>query len=110
MKPAYCFLNFRFFPRHWLVETPDLPDVYRQMKVTLSDLLFWFKIFHQDVKTENVLYNTRTKRVKLCNFGIACFCEDPSEQIMAVEIIHSGSDDMFSPERIADQLGFCIPR
>ncbi len=73
-----------------MVEILHLPDVYRQMKVALSDLLFQFKIFHQDVKTENVLYNARTKWVKLCDFRIACFCEDPGERITAVESVHSG--------------------
>ncbi len=77
------------------------------MKVALHDLLFQFKILHQDVKTENVLYNACTKRIKLCDFSLACFCEDPGERIMAVDIVFSGTDNMFSPER---GNGFCIPR
>ncbi len=100
-------LNFRF-SRRWLIEISQLPNVYRQMKVALCDLLFQFKIFHQDVKTENVLYNACTKWIKLCDFGLACFCEDPGERITAVDIVHSGTNNMFSPERVAD--GFCIPR
>ncbi len=79
------------------------------MKVALCDLLSRFKIFHQDVKTKNVLYNAHMKQVKLCDFSIACFCEDPGERIMAPYIIHSGTDIMFRPERVKKN-GFCVPR
>ncbi len=68
------------------------------MKLALETLLCQFKVFHLDIKLENLLYNVRSRLVKICDFGIALDCDDPDKLVKGARVSRCGTDEVFSPE------------
>ncbi len=94
--------------RSWEIRICDLPRLYDQMKLALETLLCRFQVFHLDIKLENLLYNARSRLVKICDFGIAMDCDDPDKPVKGSRVSRCGTEDVFSPERY--RMRYAIPR
>ncbi len=70
-QPIVCF------PKFPLIETPHLSDVYRQMKLALSDLLF----------------SSAWSGVKLCDFGDCLLLQTPVNESRRRQLGVERSDD-----------------
>lgn len=64
------FLDFQPLSEIKLDNEADLKNVMVQLLHTLS-YLHRESIVHRDIKPENILYNPKTKQIKLIDFGIA---------------------------------------
>ncbi|MCP4601201.1 MAG: hypothetical protein GY847_11870 [Proteobacteria bacterium] len=78
------------------------------MKLALETLLCQFKVFHLDIKLENLLYNAQSHLVKICDFRIALDCDNPDIPVKGARVSQCGTDKVFSPEWY--RMGYVIPR
>ena len=113
-----CILSKDTKPSFWLtmevVEGGTLKDLkgklsWTELKSILFDILDGLshaharRLVHRDIKPQNILYDQRTKRIKITDFGLVRSCSFDSDNIVFHESVVQGTPSYMAPEQILNE-------